>query len=67
LLKNEEIDESITKGNDKSIVATKVGSLKYCFIHFDGSELVFTLHKVKNVTELLVNFVKYQLGVEKLT
>jgi hypothetical protein len=38
----EEINESITVGNGKSVMATKVGSLKCCIMQIDGSELDIT-------------------------
>jgi hypothetical protein len=48
----EEINESSTVGNGKSMTATKVGSLKCCTIPIDGSELDITLNEVKYVPEL---------------
>ena len=51
----EEINESITVGNGKSMMATKVGSLKCRIIQVDGSGIDITLHEVKYVPELWVN------------
>jgi hypothetical protein len=48
----EEIKESITIGNGKSMMAPKVGSLKCRVIQFGDSELDITLHEVKFVPEL---------------
>jgi hypothetical protein len=49
----EEINESITVGNGKIMMATKVGSLKCRDIQLDGSRLDITLHEVKFVLELV--------------
>jgi hypothetical protein len=43
----ERINESITVENSKSMITTKVGSLKCCVIQIDGTELDMTLHEVK--------------------
>jgi hypothetical protein len=51
----EEINESITVGNSKSMLATKVGSLKCRIIQVDGSGVDITLHEVKYVPELWIN------------
>jgi hypothetical protein len=48
----EEINESITVCNGKSMMATKVGSLKCRIIQVDGSGLEITLPEVKYVPEL---------------
>jgi hypothetical protein len=55
LFKVESINESITVGNGKIMMATKVGSLKCRVIQVDGSEFDITLHKVKYVPDLWVN------------
>jgi hypothetical protein len=52
----EDIKEIITVGNGKSMTATKVGSLKYQVIQFDGSGIDMTLYKFKIVHKLWVNF-----------
>jgi hypothetical protein len=51
----EEIKVSITVGNDKSMMATKVGRMKWQVIQLDGSELDIILHEVKFVPELWIN------------
>jgi hypothetical protein len=45
----EEIKVSITVGNDKSMMATKVGRMKLQVIQLDCSGLDITLHEVKFV------------------
>ena len=55
LFDTREINEEITIGNGKSMIAAKVGSLKCKIIQVDGSSLDVTLHEVKYVPELWVN------------
>ena len=55
LFDTREINEEITIGNGKSMIAAKVGSLKCKVIQVDGSSLDVTLHEVKYVPELWVN------------
>jgi hypothetical protein len=52
----EEIKESITVGKGKSMVTTKVGSLQWRIIQFDGSGLDINLHEVNFITGLWINF-----------
>ena len=47
LFDTREINEEITIGNGKSMIAAKVGSLKCKVIQVDGSSLDVTLHEVK--------------------
>jgi hypothetical protein len=42
----EEIKENITVGNGKSMIATKIGSLKFWVIQLDGSGLDINLYEV---------------------
>ena len=55
LFDTRDINEEITIGNGKSMIAAKVGSLKCKVIQVDGSSLDVTLHEVKYVPELWVN------------
>jgi hypothetical protein len=48
----EEITEIITDSNGKSMMATKVGSLKCRVIQVDGSGLDINLHDFKFVIKL---------------
>ena len=61
----EEINESITVGNGKSMTATKVGSLKCRIIQVDGSGLEITLNEVKYVPELWVNLFSINKALKK--
>jgi hypothetical protein len=61
----EEINESITVGNGKSMTTTKVGSLKCRIIQVDGSGLDIALHKVKHVSELFVNLFSINMAFKK--
>jgi hypothetical protein len=54
LFNGEEIKDSITVGNGKSMMETKVGSLKFRVTQLDGSGLDITLHEVDFVTEIWV-------------
>jgi hypothetical protein len=56
LLNVEEIKESITVGNSKSMMAIEVGSLKFRVCHLIGSGLDITLHEFIFVLELSINF-----------
>ena len=49
------INEEITVGNGKSMVATKVGNLKCRVEQLDGSSLDVTLNEVKYVPDLWIN------------
>jgi hypothetical protein len=52
----ENIKENIKVDNGKSIMENKVGSLKCRLFQLDSSELDISLHEVKFVPELWVNF-----------
>jgi hypothetical protein len=56
LLNVEEIKHSITVGNGKSMIPTKVGSLKFQVIQVDGSGIDLIFHEVKFVPKLWVDF-----------
>jgi hypothetical protein len=57
----EEIKENIMFGSGKSMMATKIGRLKFRDIQLDGSALDITLHEVKFVPELWVDlFIIYK-------
>ena len=60
----QDISESITVGNGKSMTATKVGSLKCRVIQVDGAELDIILHEVKFVPELWVNLFSINKALE---
>jgi hypothetical protein len=63
IFNDEEIKESITVGNCKSIIATKVGNLKCRFIQIDGSGLDFNIHEVKFVHEGFLNWFSVNKGL----
>jgi hypothetical protein len=61
----EEIKESITVGNGKSMMATKVRCLKCRVIQLDGSGLDITLREVNFVPKLWFNFLRIQQSLEE--
>jgi hypothetical protein len=61
----EEINESITVGTGKSMMANKVGSLKCRMIQVDGSGLEIALNEVKYVPELWVNLCSINKALKK--
>jgi hypothetical protein len=60
-----DINEKITVGNDESMMATKVGSLKCNIIQLNGSSVDVTLKEVKYVPELWVNLFNISKALKK--
>jgi hypothetical protein len=60
----EEIKQIIKVENDKSLTATKVGSLKCQIIQVDGSELYITPNEVKFFPELWVNLIIFNKNLK---
>jgi hypothetical protein len=60
----EEVNESITVGIGKSMMATKVASLRCCIFQVDGSGLDITLHNLF-VPELWVNLLSISKVLKK--
>jgi hypothetical protein len=50
-----DIDEKVTVGNGEKMVATKVGSLRRCFIQVDGSNLDIIINDLKFLPEMCAN------------
>jgi hypothetical protein len=57
MFNGEDIKEIIKVGNGESMLANKVVSMKRQVIQLDGSVIDITLHEVKSVPKLWVNFI----------